>query len=64
MGHMEVGLMVGIGQKTMPKSDMAGSWILHIGEMMDIRSILIIVLIETIIVIVIILIGGVMGDIF
>jgi len=64
MGHMEVGLLMGTGQIYMTRSEMAGSWTLRIGEVIDTGTILVLVLTGTMIIIVIILTGGVIGDIF
>jgi len=64
MGHMEVDLMVAIVRIEMTGSDMAVSWILQIGEVMDTCSILVLVLNDTTIIIVIILTRGVTRDIF
>ena len=44
MGHMTVYLMVGTCQIEMTQLDMAGSWILLIGEVMDTCTILVQVL--------------------
>lgn len=64
MGHIEIDLMVNIVQIGMTRSEMAGFWILRIREVMDIGSILVLVLKDTMIVIIIILTGGVTRDIF
>ena len=64
MLHMVVGILVGIGQIEMTQSDMEISWIIQIGEVMDIGTILLLVLSGIMVIIVIILIGGVIGDIF
>lgn len=61
MRHMVVNLMVDTSQIGMTRSEMASSWIVWIGEVMDTRFIIVLVLTGTMIAIVIIHIGGVMG---
>ena len=64
MGHIEVGLLVYTCQIDLTRSEMAGSWTLRIGEVIDTGAILVMVLTGIMIAIVIILTGGVIGDIF
>ena len=55
MGHMEVGLMVVIGQIEMTRLEMEDCWILRIGEVMDTFIILVLVLTGIMVIIIIIL---------
>ena len=64
MGHMVVDLMVGTRLIGMERKEMEGSWTRHIGEVMEIGSILVLVLTSTMVIIIIILTEGVIGDIF
>ena len=61
MGHMVVGLLVGMCQIEMTQSEMAGSWVIQIREVMDTGTILVLILTDFIVIIVIILTGGVIG---
>lgn len=64
MENIEVGLMVGIGWIGMTQLEMVGSWICHIGELINTGSIIVHFPRGTMIIITIILTGGVIGDIF
>ena len=64
MGNMAVGLMVVTGRLEMTCLEIAGRWMLHIGELMDTSIILFLVLTGIMITVVIILIRGVIGDNF
>ena len=62
MGHLVVGLLLDTSQIDLTQSEMAGFCTPRIGEVIDIGTIQVLVLIGITIVIVIILTGGVIGD--
>lgn len=64
MGHIVGDLRVDTGQIEMTRSRMTGSWIHRTREVMDTRTILVLVLIGIMVIHVIILLRGVIGDIF
>lgn len=64
MGNMAVGILVETCLIDLTQSEIAGCWILQIGEVIDTGTIPVLVLIDIMIVIAIILSGGVIGDTF